>query len=129
MPGKDHLYDKRGSAVFTPWYELKSEVNVGETDLKYIEMLRKKLFSDIIHTSSLMLIVLIIWCKNCLVSSRNCRTWRLLSSWWNSWTLKRQIKKLIFHDVSKLCSGIQRRVPLIFVTCVTTVLHTTSSLT
>lgn len=96
MPGKDHLYDKRGSAVFTPWYELKSEVNVGKLILSTLKCLEKKLFSDIIHTSSLMLIVLIIWCKNCLVSSRNCRTWRLLSSWWNSWTLKRQIKKLIF---------------------------------
>ena len=82
----------------------------GETDLKYIERLWKKLFSDIMHTSSLMLIVLIIWCKNCLVSSRNCRTWRLLSSWWNSWTLKKQNQKLIFMMFSKLYSGIQWRV-------------------
>ena len=39
---------------------LDKNFKCGETDLKYIELLRKKLSSDIIHTSSLMLIVLII---------------------------------------------------------------------
>ena len=41
MPGKDHLYYKRGSAVFTPWYELKSEVNVGKLIWSTLKCLEK----------------------------------------------------------------------------------------
>lgn len=42
----------------------------------------------VMRTSSLILIVRIMWCKNFLVSAKNWHTWRLDSSWWNSCTYR-----------------------------------------
>lgn len=40
----------------------------------------------VIRTSSLMLMVRIIWWRNLRVSARNWQTCRFDSNWWNSWT-------------------------------------------
>lgn len=52
---------------------------------------RSATISMVISTSSLILIVLIIWWRYLRVSARNCLTCKLLSNWWNSWTWEEYI--------------------------------------
>ena len=67
------------------------------------------------RTSSLMLMVRIIWCRNFLVSARNWHTWRLDSSWWNSWTWRPNQKQHTQKSASTrfIFSMFETRYPLL----------------
>ena len=101
-PGWDRTRDPRicSQTRYRLRYAAQSDVNVAyqfshinksKSMMWYLSMIsqaydRSATISMVISTSSLMLIVLIIWWRYLRVSSKNWRTCRLLSNWWNSWT-------------------------------------------
>lgn len=68
--------------------EVSAEKNRGTTNTTHLSMIsqayeRSAMTSNVTSTSSLTLMILSMLCKNWRVSTRNCFTWRLVSSWWN----------------------------------------------